>query len=72
MKTTPLYPRVADRSMRAQWEASGKPDAQSRARTVADGILSRPNPAVWDAALDARIRAEFPGLVAGDSAWRGA
>jgi trimethylamine--corrinoid protein Co-methyltransferase len=69
MKTTALFPKVADRGMRAQWEAAGRPDAQSRARAVARGILSQPNPAVWEAELDARIRAEFPGLVAGDAVW---
>jgi trimethylamine--corrinoid protein Co-methyltransferase len=69
MKTTALFPKVADRGMRAQWETAGRPDAQSRARAVARGILSQPNPAVWAPALDARIHAEFPGLVAGDAIW---
>ena len=69
MKTTALFPKVADRGMRAQWEAAGRPDAQSRARAVARGILSQPNPAVWEPEVDARIRAEFPGLVAGDAVW---
>ena len=44
--------------------------AQSRARAVARGILSQPNPAVWAPALDAQIRAEFPGLVAGEATWK--
>jgi trimethylamine--corrinoid protein Co-methyltransferase len=69
MKTTALFPRVANREMRAQWEAAGRPDAQSKARAVARGILSQPNPAAWDGDLDARIRAEFPGIVAGDAVW---
>ena len=30
MKTTALFPKVANRGMRAQWEAAGRPDAQSR------------------------------------------
>jgi trimethylamine--corrinoid protein Co-methyltransferase len=70
MKTTAVFPKVADRGMRAQWEAAGRPDAQSRARAVARGILSQPNAAVWAPELDARIRAEFPGLVAGDAIWK--
>jgi trimethylamine--corrinoid protein Co-methyltransferase len=69
MKTTAVFPKVADRGMRAQWEAAGRPDAQSRARAVARGILSQPNPAVWSPELDARIRAEFPGLVSGEATW---
>jgi trimethylamine--corrinoid protein Co-methyltransferase len=69
MKTTALFPKVANRDMRAQWEDAGRPDAQSKARAVARGILSQPNPAVWDGDLDARIRAEFPGIVAGDAVW---
>ena len=69
MKTTALFPKVANRDMRAQWEDAGRPDAQSRARTAARGILTQPNPAVWDGELDARIRAEFPGIVAGNAIW---
>ena len=69
MKATAVFPKVADRGMRAQWEAAGRPDAQSRARAVARGILSQPNPAVWAPELDAQIRAEFPGLVAGEATW---
>jgi trimethylamine--corrinoid protein Co-methyltransferase len=69
MKTTAVFPKVADRGMRAQWEAAGRPDAQSRARAFARGLLSQPNPAVWAPELDAQIRAEFPGLVAGEATW---
>ena len=69
MKTTALFPKVADRGMRAQWEAAGRPDAQERARAVARGILSAPNAAVWAPEVDRAIRAEFPGLVAGDAVW---
>jgi trimethylamine--corrinoid protein Co-methyltransferase len=69
MKTTAVFPAVADRGMRAQWEAAGKPDAQQRARAVVHGLLAKPNPAVWEAGLDERIRAEFPGIVAGNAQW---
>jgi trimethylamine---corrinoid protein Co-methyltransferase len=69
MKTTALFPKVANREMRGQWEVAGRPDAQSKARAVARGILSQANAAVWDGDLDARIRAEFPGIVAGDAVW---
>ena len=66
MKSTAVFPKVANRGMRAQWEAADRPDAQSRARAVADGILSRPNSAVWSGELEQRIRDEFPGIVAGE------
>ena len=69
MKTTAVFPKVANREMRGQWEAAGRPDAQYRARAVARQILSQPNTAVWEPELEARIRAEFPGLVAGDAVW---
>jgi len=67
MKTTAVLPRLAARDMRAQWEDAGRPDINSRALAEARRILSRPNPAVWDAALDATIRDHFAGLVAGDA-----
>jgi trimethylamine:corrinoid methyltransferase-like protein len=53
--------------MRGQWEEAGRPDIHSRALAEARRILAQPNPAVWDRALDATIRARFPGIVAGDA-----
>jgi trimethylamine--corrinoid protein Co-methyltransferase len=67
MRTTAVLPKLADREMRAQWEDAGRPDIHSRAMAEARRILSEPNPAVWNAALDAAIRDRFPGLVAGDA-----
>jgi trimethylamine--corrinoid protein Co-methyltransferase len=67
MKTTAVLPRLADRGMRGQWEEAGRPDIHSRALAEARRILSQPNPAVWDATLDATIRERFPGMVAGDA-----
>jgi trimethylamine--corrinoid protein Co-methyltransferase len=67
MKTTAVLPRLADRQMRGLWDAAGRPDIQARALAEARRILAAPNPAVWDAALDAAIRERFPGIVAGDA-----
>ena len=67
MKTTAVLPKLAARDMRAQWEGAGRPDIHARALTEARRILSQPNPAVWDAGVDATIRDHFAGLVAGDA-----
>jgi trimethylamine--corrinoid protein Co-methyltransferase len=67
MKTTAVLPRLAARDMRSQWEQAGRPDIHQRALDEARRILARPNEAVWDDEVDARIRARFSGLVAGDA-----
>ena len=67
MRTTAVLPRLAARDMRAQWEEAGRPDIHSRALAEARRILAEPNPAVWDASLDAAIRDHFAGIVAGDA-----
>lgn len=67
MKTTPLLPEIADREMRDSWLEKGSQDAQARAMERVREILTRENPAVFSPDVDARIRAEFEGLVAGDS-----
>lgn len=67
MRTAMLLTEVADRDPRAQWLERGGLDAHARALLKAKEILTRDNPAVFSAELDARIRAAFPGLVAGDA-----
>jgi trimethylamine--corrinoid protein Co-methyltransferase len=67
MKTTAILPKLANRDMRAQWEEAGKPTIHDRAMAEARRILAQPNEAVWDAELDAQIRARFSDLVAGDA-----
>jgi len=68
MRTTALLPEIADRSPRQQWEERGALDAHARAMRRVREILTRDNPAVFSPDVDARIRAEFEGLVAGDAA----
>jgi trimethylamine--corrinoid protein Co-methyltransferase len=69
MRTTALLPEIADRDSRDQWEANGRRDSQARALARAREILERDNPAVFAPELDAQIRAQFSGLVAGESDW---
>jgi trimethylamine--corrinoid protein Co-methyltransferase len=67
MRSAMLLAEVADRDPRAQWLERGGLDAQARALQKAKEILTRPNPAVLPVELDEMIRAEFPGMVSGDS-----
>jgi trimethylamine--corrinoid protein Co-methyltransferase len=66
-RTTALLPSIADRAPRHQWQAAGGLDSQARALQRARDILRRDNPAVFSPDVDARIRAEFIDLVAGDA-----
>lgn len=70
MRTVALLPEIADRSPRDQWEAENKPDSQTQAMRRVDEILRRDNPAVFSPDIDARIRAEFDGLVPGNAVVR--
>ncbi len=67
MRTAMLLTEIADRDPRQQWEERGALDAQARAMQRAKDILTRDNHAVFAPEVDARIRAEFAGMVVGDS-----
>lgn len=67
MKTAAYLPRVSDRDARQQWIEKGSPDSQAHAMRRVRDILTRDNPAVFSPEVDARVRAAFAGLVAGDS-----
>ena len=67
MRTAMLLTEIADREPRQQWEERGALDAQTRAMLRVKDILTRYNPAVFSPEVDTRIRAEFAGMVAGDS-----
>jgi trimethylamine--corrinoid protein Co-methyltransferase len=67
MRTSALLPEIADRDSREDWQAAGAYDAHSRAMQRVQEILARDNPAVFAPEVDARIRAEFESLVAGDA-----
>jgi trimethylamine--corrinoid protein Co-methyltransferase len=67
MKKTALLPKIADREARPVWESRGSQDAQARALKRVRDILTKDNPAVFSPEVDAKIRAAFADLVAGDS-----
>ncbi len=67
MKSCAILPDVADRDPRETWVKKGGLDAQGKAMQRVKEILTRDNPAVFSPVVDARIRAEFTNLVAGDS-----
>jgi len=67
MKSAAYLPYVADREARQQWLEKGALDSQAHAMRRVKDILTRDNPAVFSSEVDARLRAEFAGLVAGDA-----
>ena len=67
MRSTMLLTELSDREPRQQWLERGALDAQARAMQRVKDILTRDNPAVFAPEVDARIRARFADLVAGDS-----
>jgi trimethylamine--corrinoid protein Co-methyltransferase len=67
MRTTALLPEIADRNPRQRWEDTGALDSHARAMRRVRDILALDNPAVFSPQVDARIRAEFADLVAGDA-----
>ena len=64
---TTFMPELADRKLREHWELEGSSTIHQRALNKAFDILSVPNSAALDPDVDARIRAGFEGLVAGDA-----
>jgi trimethylamine--corrinoid protein Co-methyltransferase len=67
MHSATFLPELADRKLREQWERDGASTIHQRAMNKALEILSTPNSAALDPAVDARIRERFEGLVAGES-----
>ncbi len=67
MRVTALLPEIADRLPRQRWEALGGLDAHARAMRRVHEILACRTAAVFSPQVDARIRADFRGLVAGDA-----
>ncbi|MGI6686146.1 MAG: trimethylamine methyltransferase family protein [Bacillota bacterium] len=69
MREVAFFPKVAGREMRSLWLTTGQLDARDRAIEEANRILKEPNPARFSDELDARVRARFANLVAGDAIW---
>jgi trimethylamine--corrinoid protein Co-methyltransferase len=60
MRSEYLYPRVADRRSRAEWEQSGAGGILDRAHATAAAILATHYPSGITPEADRRIRARFP------------
>ena len=67
MHTATFMPELADRNLREKWEMDGSSTIHQRAMNKVLEILSTPNSFAFDKTIDDRVRAEFEGLVAGDS-----
>jgi trimethylamine--corrinoid protein Co-methyltransferase len=65
MRTTGLFPPLADRKDRQMWESLGSLDTQQRAQERVRQILSSGPAATFSPEADARIRAHFKELPAG-------
>ncbi len=66
MKSTMLLTEIADRDPRNRWEKMGARDAQAHAMKKVREILTHDHPSLISPDVDARIRAAFPDLPAGD------
>jgi len=66
MKHTMLITDIADRDARNRWEKQGALDAQARAMKKVREILTADHPSLISPEQDARIRAIFPDLPAGE------
>ncbi len=65
MKSEALLTKLADRDARSVWEKKGALDIHARAMQRVQEILSTPSTVLFSEQVEARIRAEFPDLVAG-------
>ncbi|WP_323008001.1 trimethylamine methyltransferase family protein [Pseudorhodobacter sp.] len=67
MLSATFMPEMADRQLRETWAEAGSHSIHDRALDKAMSILTSPNRAALDTQTDARIRAAFPGIVAGEA-----
>lgn len=66
MKTAGLLTKLSDRESRTQWEKKGALDINARAMNRVREILEKESAMSFEPDVEERIRAQFPGLVAGD------
>ena len=66
MKTSGLLTKLSDRESRTQWEKKGALDINARALNRVREILEKDSSVAFSPEVDARIRTQFPGLVAGN------
>jgi trimethylamine--corrinoid protein Co-methyltransferase len=67
MRTTMYLTEIADRNPRQLWQESGALDVQARAMKRVKEILSHDNPVDFSPEVDAQVKAEFLGMVSGES-----
>ncbi|MBM4426445.1 MAG: trimethylamine methyltransferase [Chloroflexi bacterium] len=65
MKTEAVMTKIADRDARSIWEKKGATDTQAKAMKKAKEIMSSNTAPLISPEVDEKIRAKFPGLVAG-------
>jgi len=66
MKTEAVMTKLADRDARTIWVKKGSTDIQARAMKRAKEIMVSNTTPFISPELDAKLRTEFPGMVAGD------
>jgi len=66
MKTEAVMTKLADRDTRTGWEKKGSLDIHARAMLRVKEIMSTNTDVLIAPEVDAQLRAEFPGLVAGE------
>ena len=65
MKTEAVMTKIADRDPRTIWEKKGATDIQTRAMKRVKEIMASNTTPLIPPELDEKLRAEFPGMVAG-------
>lgn len=65
MKTEAVMTKIADRDPRTIWEKKGATDIQTRAMKRVKEIMANNTTPLISSELDEKLRAEFPGMVAG-------
>ena len=66
MKTEAVMTKLADRDARTIWEKKGATDIQARAMKKVREIMTKNPASLISAEIDEKLRATFPGLVAGE------
>jgi trimethylamine--corrinoid protein Co-methyltransferase len=66
MKTEAVMTKIADRDARIAWEKKGSTDTQTRAMKRVKEIMASNTASLISPEVDAKLRAAFPGLVAGE------
>jgi trimethylamine--corrinoid protein Co-methyltransferase len=66
MKTEAVMTKIADRDARTIWEKKGSMDIHTRAMNKVKEIMTKNPESLISPEVDEKLRAAFPGLVAGE------